>query len=75
MEKNSLKKLKLCCFGAGYVGGLTFAVLSSKVPQNDYYVYDIQLDLINKWKRNEPPIYEIGLNDLLNVYIYNIIYY
>lgn len=59
--------MKVCCFGAGYVGGPTMAVLASKTPKNNYYVFDINAEIIKKWNDLQPPIYEIGLLELLQV--------
>jgi UDPglucose 6-dehydrogenase len=59
---------KICCIGAGYVGGPTMAVIAQKCPHIQVTVVDLNEDRIAKW--NDPnveniPIYEPGLSDVV----------
>ena len=59
---------KICCIGAGYVGGPTMAVIARQCPNNTVTVVDISSDRIAAW--NDPnldnlPIYEPGLADVV----------
>ena len=54
-------KLRICCIGAGYVGGPTMAVIASNCPEIEITILDINKEKINCW--NDPlfkkiPIYE-----------------
>jgi UDPglucose 6-dehydrogenase len=55
---------KVCCIGAGYVGGPTSAVMAAKNPEIAVKVVDYNKDRIAAWNTNELPIYE---PDLLGV--------
>ena len=44
---NKLKKI--CCIGAGYVGGPTMAVIADNCPSIEVTVVDINEDRIKKW--------------------------
>ena len=64
--KNKIKKI--CCIGAGYVGGPTMAVIADKCPYINVVVVDINKNRIDLW--NDPdysklPIYEPGLDDVI----------
>lgn len=59
---------KICCIGAGYVGGPTMAVIAAKCPDIEVTVVDINQQRIDAW--NDPsfeqlPIYEPGLKELV----------
>ena len=59
---------KICCIGAGYVGGPTMAVIARQCPNIKVTVVDISSDRIAAW--NDPnldnlPIYEPGLADVV----------
>ena len=59
---------KICCIGAGYVGGPTMAVIARKCPNMTVTVVDISSDRIAAW--NDPnlenlPIYEPGLAEVV----------
>ena len=65
--KFSIKKI--CCIGAGYVGGPSMAVLAEKCEDIEINVVDINLERINLWNSNdlkELPIYEPGLEEIIN---------
>ena len=58
---------KICCIGAGYVGGPTMAIIAQKNPQIKITVVDASSRRIEAW--NGPfeklPIYEPGLPDVV----------
>ena len=62
---------KICCIGAGFVGGPTMAVMASKCPDIEFNVVDINNEKINKWNNqnlDELPVYEPGLRLLIEKY-------
>jgi UDPglucose 6-dehydrogenase len=63
-----MKINKICCIGAGYVGGPTMAVIALKCPEIKVTVVDIDSDKIDLWNSddlNQLPVYEPGLNDII----------
>ncbi len=65
-DKSSIKKI--CCLGAGYVGGPTMAVIADNCPHLEVTVLDINEERIMQW--NDPnldrlPVYEPGLKDVV----------
>lgn len=63
-----MKITKICCIGAGYVGGPTMAVIAQKCPHIQVTVVDLNLQRIALW--NDPnveniPIYEPGLSEVV----------
>ena len=59
---------KICCIGAGYVGGPTMAVIAQKCPHIQVTVVDLNEQRIKDW--NDPntdniPIYEPGLSAIV----------
>lgn len=56
---------KICCIGAGYVGGPTMAMIAHKCPHIDVKVVDINADRIAQWNSDQLPIYEPGLDDIV----------
>lgn len=59
---------KICCIGAGYVGGPTMAVIANECPQVKVVVVDQNQKKIKSWNNeslNELPIYEPGLKELI----------
>ena len=66
MKKLNIKKI--CCIGAGYVGGPTMAVLSSHCPEIEIKVVDMNQERVDAWNSsnlNQLPIFEPGLCDLI----------
>ncbi len=65
-----IKNVKnICCIGAGYVGGPTMAVIADKCPDIIINVVDInkqRIDLWNASNLNELPIYEPGLDKIID---------
>lgn len=56
---------KICCIGAGYVGGPTSAVIASKNPDIQVTVVDYNRERIEAWQTDDLPIYEPGLLDVV----------
>jgi UDPglucose 6-dehydrogenase len=56
---------KICCIGAGYVGGPTMAMIASKCPDIRVDVVDLNADRIAAWNSEELPIYEPGLYEIV----------
>lgn len=56
---------RICCIGAGYVGGPTMAVLAMKCPEIRIEVVDSSADKIKLWNSDTLPIYEPGLQDIV----------
>ncbi|KAJ6432211.1 hypothetical protein OIU84_019455 [Salix udensis] len=57
--------VKICCIGAGYVGGPTMAVIALKCPKIEVVVVDIFEPRIIAWNSDQLPIYEPGLDDVV----------
>lgn len=57
--------MKICCIGAGYVGGPTMAMIAHKCPDIQITVVDINPDRIAAWNSDNLPIYELGLDELV----------
>ena len=59
---------KLCCIGAGYVGGPTMAVIAYKCPNIKVTVVDVSQEKIDAWNDENLenlPVYEPGLADII----------
>ena len=59
---------KICCIGAGYVGGPTMAVIARQCPNITVTVVDISSDRIAAWNDTDLdnlPIYEPGLAEVV----------
>jgi len=59
---------KICCIGAGYVGGPTMAVIAQKCPHIEVTVVDLNEERISRWNDediNNIPIYEPGLGEIV----------
>ncbi|TRM67093.1 UDP-glucose/GDP-mannose dehydrogenase family, NAD binding domain-containing protein [Schizophyllum amplum] len=58
---------KICCIGAGYVGGPTCAVIALKCPHIQVTIVDLSQPRIDAWNSEdfELPIYEPGLVDVV----------
>ncbi|KAH8951055.1 hypothetical protein BDL97_09G006200 [Sphagnum fallax] len=57
--------VKICCIGAGYVGGPTMAMIALKCPDIQVVVVDISKPRIAAWNSDELPIYEPGLDEVV----------
>jgi UDPglucose 6-dehydrogenase len=59
---------KICCIGAGYVGGPTMAVIANKCPEIQVTVVDLNVARIAAWNDedvNKIPVYEPGLPEVV----------
>ncbi|WP_136481114.1 nucleotide sugar dehydrogenase [Cognatitamlana onchidii] len=59
---------KICCIGAGYVGGPTMAVIAKKNPNIKVTIVDINQKRIDAWNDSDAsklPIYEPGLAEIV----------
>ncbi|MBC8040871.1 MAG: UDP-glucose 6-dehydrogenase [Opitutaceae bacterium] len=57
--------MKICCIGAGYVGGPTMAVIALKAPDIQVTVVDMNVARIAAWNSDTLPIYEPGLDEVV----------
>ena len=56
---------RICCIGAGYVGGPTMAVIADRCPNVQVHVVDINQARIDAWNDadlSKLPVYEPGLD-------------
>ncbi|MBF8149551.1 nucleotide sugar dehydrogenase [Winogradskyella sp. F6397] len=63
-----MKITKICCIGAGYVGGPTMAVIAKKNPNIEVTIVDINEERIAAWNDKDVsklPIYEPGLAEIV----------
>ena len=63
-----MKITRICCIGAGYVGGPTMAVIAHECPDIVVQVVDDDKKKIEAWNEknlNELPIYEPGLSEIV----------
>ncbi|QLE02793.1 nucleotide sugar dehydrogenase [Galbibacter sp. BG1] len=64
-----MKKInKICCIGAGYVGGPTMSVIAYKCPDIQVTVVDINEERIKAWNHenlDKLPVYEPGLKEIV----------
>jgi UDPglucose 6-dehydrogenase len=57
--------MKICCIGAGYVGGPTMAMIARKCPDITVTVVDINAARIEQWNSDHLPIFEPGLDEVV----------
>ncbi len=57
--------MKICCIGAGYVGGPTMAVIALKAPDIQVTVVDMNATRIAAWNSDKLPLYEPGLDEVV----------
>ncbi len=63
-----MKISKICCIGAGYVGGPTMAVIAQQCPHIKVTVVDLNHEKILSWNHEDfskLPIYEPGLSEIV----------
>ncbi len=63
-----MKITKICCIGAGYVGGPTMTVIASQCPDIKVTVVDLSKERIDLWNHTDLdklPVYEPGLKELV----------
>ena len=59
---------KICCIGAGYVGGPTMAVIADNCPEINITVVDVNQHRIDQWNCEDLknlPVYEPGLAEIV----------
>jgi UDPglucose 6-dehydrogenase len=59
---------KICCIGAGYVGGPTMAVIAHQCPNLTVTVVDVNPERIAAWNDKDLtklPVYEPGLDEVV----------
>lgn len=56
---------KICCIGAGYVGGPTCSIIALKCPEVEVVVVDISQPRIDAWNSDSLPIFEPGLTEVV----------
>ncbi|MGJ8667779.1 MAG: UDP-glucose 6-dehydrogenase [Patiriisocius sp.] len=57
--------MKICCIGAGYVGGPTMAMIAHKSDKHIVTVVDINQARIDAWNSDTLPIFEPGLDEIV----------
>ena len=57
--------MKICCIGAGYVGGPTMAMIAKQCPDISVHVVDMNQPRIDAWNSNDLPVYEPGLDEVV----------
>jgi len=57
--------MRICCIGAGYVGGPTMAMIAQKCPDLTVAVVDLNQERIDAWNSDDLPIYEPGLLEVV----------
>lgn len=58
--------MKICCIGAGYVGGPTMAMIAHKCDDTEVTVVDLNAERIAAWNSGDLPIYEPGLEEIVS---------
>ena len=57
--------MKICCIGAGYVGGPTMAMIARQCPDITVSVVDLNRERIDAWNSDDLPVYEPGLLEIV----------
>jgi len=57
--------IKICCIGAGYVGGPTMAMIAKQCPDIQVHVVDLNQARIDQWNSDVLPVYEPGLDEVV----------
>ena len=57
--------MKICCIGAGYVGGPTMAMIARQCPDIRVSVVDLNKERIDAWNSDDLPVYEPGLLEIV----------
>ena len=57
--------MRICCIGAGYVGGPTMSMIALKCADMRVDVVDINADRIRAWNSDSLPVFEPGLDDVV----------
>ena len=56
---------RICCIGAGYVGGPTMAMIAKQCPDIPVSVVDLNQVRIDQWNSEDLPVYEPGLYEIV----------
>uniref|UniRef100_A0A8C6YU33 UDP-glucose 6-dehydrogenase n=1 Tax=Nothoprocta perdicaria TaxID=30464 RepID=A0A8C6YU33_NOTPE len=56
---------RICCIGAGYVGGPTCSVIAQMCPEITVTVVDVDEERIQAWNSEQLPIFEPGLQEVV----------
>ncbi|MCC5840175.1 MAG: UDP-glucose 6-dehydrogenase [Opitutales bacterium] len=59
--------MKICCIGAGYVGGPTMAKIAQKCPEIEVTVVDMNASRIAAWNSDDLPVFEPGLDEVVKM--------
>lgn len=65
----NMEMYKICCIGAGYVGGPTMAIIAKQCPHIQVTVVDLNVERINAWNEadvSKIPIFEPGLSEVIS---------
>lgn len=57
--------MKICCIGAGYVGGPTMSMIAHKCKDYKVTVVDINQARIDAWNSDNLPVFEPGLDEIV----------
>lgn len=57
--------MRICCIGAGYVGGPTMAMIAKQCPDISVHVVDLNQPRIDAWNSDDLPVYEPGLDEVV----------
>ena len=60
-----MSQTRICCLGAGYVGGPTMAMIAAKCPDIQVTVTDHNAVKIKAWNDGPLPVYEPGLEEVV----------
>jgi UDPglucose 6-dehydrogenase len=60
-----MEAMKICCIGAGYVGGPTMAMIAHKCADTEVTVVDLNSERIAAWNSGDLPVYEPGLEEIV----------
>ena len=63
----ALRIQRICCLGAGYVGGPTMAMIAAKCPGIEVTVADFNEARIAAWNSDTLPVYEPGLDEVVRL--------
>ncbi|CAH8851362.1 unnamed protein product [Trichobilharzia szidati] len=64
----SIMLSKVCCIGAGYVGGSTLSIIAHYCPEVQVTIVDTSHEQINMWNSDTLPIYEPGLDEIVRLH-------
>ena len=63
MDGGSIRRI--CCLGAGYVGGPTCCIIAQQCPDITVTVVDKSAERVAAWNSASLPIYEPGLEEVV----------